>query len=141
MRYSSEGHLVKIFVDKSAKPNYEPTYQLVSSSTIDFDQIKTIIRKSIEFNIESPEGMSRYNRDKVTRFTQMVAGDIQERLRLQFFNRYRYITVVNVIEKRYQQVEWTMNFTWDSGTDQWTVYKHETNTFIVCVLVSFVYKE
>lgn len=116
---------------------FEPTYQLESFSTINFDHVNEIIRNCVIWSI--PDNMPVYDCIKAAEFTQTLSKEIQARLKLQFYNRYRIVVVVNIFEKKWQQIQWKMMFLWDSENDQWTTFQHEANTFIVNVLVAFVY--
>ena len=86
-----------------------------------------------------PRDMPEYNSIRAQQVAESLANDIKFRLKLQQFDRFRMLVIVNVAEKQKQTVAWKMGFLWDVESDQWTSFQYETNSYVLKVVVFGVY--
>lgn len=116
---------------------YEPTYRIESKHPFNVAHIECLVEKCTKENVS--EYMPIYKGNNASQFAKELSQEIRFRVKLQHFDRYRLVIIVNVVEKQFQTVCMKVGFLWDSQRDLWAHYRHETKTFIVNVAVFGVY--
>lgn len=134
-QYISNGKLLT----KPKKPIriQQPTYQIASKNPFNIEQINVLVKKCTLYNLKN--SFNKYNAENATKFINELSNDIKMRIKLLNFDRYRIVVIVNVMEKVNQSMNWKIQFLWESERDLWTFYRHETNTFVITVIVCGIY--
>lgn len=95
------------------------------------------MRRCTLYNLKN--SLDKYDADNATKFIDELSKDIKTRIKLPNYDRYRIVVVVNVFEKVNQSMNWKINFLWEPDRDLWTFFRHETNTFVITVIVCGIY--
>lgn len=122
---------------------YQPTYRIEPKITLNLEKLNKLLRHRVDSLIKFRK-IDVYNATtgpKIKRYCTDLAVDINMEIKQQYFDRYRHIAIVDLVERNKQSMMSRLAFLWDVEFDQWINYTHEASTFILNVLVLFVYRD
>lgn len=138
-RYSLHGNRLP----DSSRPRVrtlQPTFRLEPKRPLDLERINQILKCTTDIAVAS-NALERFSLKQANHFCPSLAHEIQLRLRGEQFDRYRFVAIVNFIEKHNQCVMEKMGFMWDTSLDQWASYVIDNQFFTLNVCVMCVYFE
>lgn len=131
------------FDRSSTRPRiiYMPTYRMASQRPINIEHITFVMKNTVLSMLNQDPLMAVYGAERAMRCCKYMTNEIRFRLKLLRYDRYRFVVLVNIVEKRCQATHWQMGFLWDIDTDQWTSFQHDMQTYTITVIVLAVYWE
>lgn len=116
-------------------PRFQPTYRLKSSNPFNRERCENIINRLMSKFIET----YKYTAKSAQIHCQNISQEINRRLKLCNYDRYRLICVVTIGEKSQQSCKCVAKFLWDPETDTYTNITYESSTCFVTVTVFALY--
>lgn len=138
-RYSMHGHRLP----DSSGPRVrtlQPTFRLEPKRPLNLECINLILKRTADIAVAN-NALERFSLKQANHFCPSLAHEIQLRLRGEQFDRYRFIAIVNFVEKKNQCSMAKMGFMWDATLDQWASYVIENQFFTLQVCALCVYFE
>lgn len=118
----------------------QPTFRLEPKRPLNLERINQILKRTTDIAVAS-NALERFSLKQAYHFCPSLAHEIQLRLRGEQFDRYRFVAIVNFVEKKNQCCVEKMGFMWDSTLDQWASYVIDNQYFTLNVCVMCVYFE
>lgn len=119
---------------------YQPTYQLEPKRKIDMERVRLVIKTCVRPCVDSNE-LNEYDSKQAMRLCDSLSNDIQFRVKMLKYDRYRIIVLASIVQSQMQGINWKMAFLWEKEFDQWTTYEYKTKTCVLNVTVLCVYCE
>lgn len=111
-------------------PMYQPTYRLDSINPLTFNKLNYTLRQTIVKSIAN-RALYKYRPKQMLNFCQHLAIEINLALKLQRFDRYRFIVLVTVVERKNPSICSRMGFVWDTERDMYASFTYHTQTYIL----------
>ncbi|EDW72074.1 uncharacterized protein Dwil_GK10636 [Drosophila willistoni] len=121
---------------QKATLRYMPTYRLEPKNPLKKERLEIII-KAVMNKSYNEEYM--FHPKHSLHMAAQVSEEIKNRIKLQNFDRYRYIVIVSVGEYLMQGLYSMINFLWDAEKDGFVSYVVETPRYFAICTVFYIY--
>lgn len=118
----------------------DETLRFYYSPMILMDKVSRLIYECIDTKIKSDRGMTKYNSKKAKLVSQILANDVKNKMKSLQMNQYRFVSIVSIIPKFQQGVDYKMCYYGDHNMDLFGNTKYETNYMFIIGTVYLVYK-
>ena len=120
--------------------NLENTYKMLpdKESKFSVEKVKEVTIEAINFMMAK---QSRYNPEKATQVSKLLADEIKGRVKKLGYSRYKIVVVVNIGETSRQGMEVTSRAVWDTSNDNCATVVHKMKNMFVVATVYGTYFE
>ena len=129
--------------DKSAssvnipQKDMEPTYRMAPIKRFDQKDVEELLKEIVDSKFID----MRYHKKYAPTMTRVLANEIKEKLKGLKYDRYKWITVVQIGEVKDQGMISTSRCAWDKSTDNYASYCYKNRSIYVNVTAFGVYRE
>ncbi|XP_053615160.1 dynein light chain Tctex-type 5-like isoform X2 [Plodia interpunctella] len=114
---------------------YQPTYQLNSKRRFQEDDVKKILKRIVDAELEEVE----YSEKELPELILGLAETIRNAIKDENYNRYRILVTVTIGQRRQQSVQIFHSFLWDHERDGFAFYNYENPHIFANVTAYGVY--
>ncbi|XP_008551806.1 dynein light chain Tctex-type 5 [Microplitis demolitor] len=118
-------------------PRYQNTYQLESTNPFSHNIVDKILKNIMTTKLT---GVT-YNPIICLQLCQDIAIQVKKQIYKADFNRYKYVVIINIIEKTNQGIHESLGFIWDHQRDSYSKYIFENSQFYAIGIAAGVYYE
>ncbi|XP_042651697.1 dynein light chain Tctex-type protein 2-like isoform X1 [Tyto alba] len=121
--------------DNRAKIRYANTYRLESHNKFrDY-----LVRDKVQEILTNKLQQAKYDGDSSPSLCVSLSDEILKAVKEFNFDRYKYVVLVQIVEKTGQAINVASRCVWDDQRDTWVSAKCETETFIALAVVMACY--
>uniref|UniRef100_A0A8D0EB39 Dynein light chain Tctex-type 2 n=1 Tax=Salvator merianae TaxID=96440 RepID=A0A8D0EB39_SALMN len=125
------------FKTSFARPRYANTYRMEPYKKFQ----DHVARKKIEEILKHKLQEYKYSGLNASIMCTAVVEDVLGGVKELYFDRYKYIVQVFLVQKTGQSIHIASRWVWDAARDNWVQAQHETEDYIAVVLVVAGYHE
>ncbi|XP_013187539.1 dynein light chain Tctex-type 5 isoform X2 [Amyelois transitella] len=114
---------------------YQPTYQLNPKKRFKEDDVKKILKRVVDPELEEVE----YSEKEVPEVILNLAEIVRNAIKDENYNRYRILVTVTIGQRRQQSVQMFHSFLWDHERDGFATHNYENPHIFANVTVYAVY--
>ena len=115
----------------------EPTYRMIPKVKFDLKSVENLLKQIVDDRFID----MKYHKKYAPTMTRVLAAEIKEKLKELNYERYKWITVVQMGEIKDQGMVSCSRCAWDKNNDNHASYYYKNSSIYVNVTVFGVYRE